>query len=201
LLPGPEDTYQSYGLPWANVSNTPFRRFKHWVHEGGISSPLIAYWPAVTTAKGALTEEPGHLIDIMATCVDLAGAEYPRARAGRDVIPLEGKSLRPILEGKAREGHEALFWEHEGNRAVRRGRWKLVSRYPGPWELYDLQADRTEQHDLASENPALVRDLAERYDRWAERCGVRPWGEIQPRPNAPAPARREKAKRDTATGA
>jgi arylsulfatase A-like enzyme len=185
ISPGPEDTYQSYGLPWAGASNTPFRRYKHWVHEGGIATPLIAHWPAVVTRKGGLTPEPGHLIDIMATCLDVAGAEYPADREGKPVIPLEGKSLRPILEGGSRPGHEAIFWEHEGNRAVHMGRWKLVSKYPGPWELYDLEADRTELHDLAAVNPVLVRDMTARYDRWAGRAGVRPWAEVQP---APAPA-------------
>jgi arylsulfatase A-like enzyme len=193
VMPGAEDTYQSYGLAWANASNTPFRRFKHWVHEGGIASPLIAHWPAgLKAAPGSLTGQVGHLIDIMATCLDVAGAPYPESYRGLPITPLEGKSLRPILEGKARDGHEALFWEHEGNRAVRRGRWKLVSQYPGGWELYDIEADRTELRDLAAAHPAVVTELAAAYDRWAARCGVRPWDEVsrrikssEPRPPMP----------------
>ncbi|MBX6312151.1 MAG: arylsulfatase [Isosphaeraceae bacterium] len=181
ILPGPADTYQSYGLPWANASNTPFRRYKHWVHEGGISTPLIAHWPKGLKAEpGSLTHQPGHLIDIMATCLDLAGAEYPKEREGQPVTPLEGKSLRPILEGQERAGHEAIYWEHEGNRAVRQGKWKLVSRYPGPWELYDMEADRTELNDLAAQRPEIVAKLSALYERWAERSGVVPWSELNP---------------------
>jgi arylsulfatase len=177
VLPGPDDVFQSYGLPWANASNTPFRRYKHWVHEGGIATPLIAHWPRVITRPG-LTYQPGHVIDLMATFVDVAKAEYPKKRAGRDVLPQEGKSLVPVLRGRQRAGHAALFWEHEGNRAVRAGKWKLVAKYRGSWELYDLEADRTEQTDLASKRPDKVKELAAAYERWAKRCGVVPWAEI-----------------------
>ncbi len=179
--PGPPDSFLSYGLPWANASNTPFRRYKHWVHEGGISTPLIAYWPAVIQRSG-ITHQPGHVIDLMATCLDVAGAEYPKTYNGKPITPLEGKSLRPIFEGKTRKGHDAIFWEHEGNRAVRQGKWKLVSRHPGrrakhpgPWELYDIEADRTELNDLAKKQPEKVRELVALYDAWAKRAGVQPW--------------------------
>ena len=175
LPPGGEDSYMSYGLSWANASNTPFRRYKHWVHEGGISTPLIARWPAVIKSTGQITREVGHIVDIMATCVDVAGAEYPKARDGRELTPLEGRSLLPIFEGRGREDHDALFWEHEGNRAVRRGKWKLVAAHGDPWELYDLDVDRTELHDLAEKHPEKVAELKALYERWADRCGVRPW--------------------------
>jgi arylsulfatase len=179
VMPGPADVFQSYGLQWANASNTPFRRFKHWVHEGGIASPLIAHWPAgLKAAPGSITPQVGHLIDVMATCLDVAGVAYPETFRDRTLSPLEGRSLRPVLEGRARDGHEALFWEHEGNRAVRKGTWKLVSRYPDGWELYDMGADRTELRDLAGTHPQVVADLSSAYDRWAQRCGVRPWDEI-----------------------
>ena len=179
VMPGAEDTYQSYGIPWANASNTPFRRYKHWVHEGGISTPLIAHWPDRIQQAGELSHQPGHLIDIMATCLDVAGADYPATFGGQDVTPLEGKSLVPIFGGRQREGHEALYWEHEGNRAVRQGSWKLVSRY-GPttgvaWDLYDLQADRTETRDLAATNPEQVAELTAMYEAWARRANVVPW--------------------------
>jgi arylsulfatase len=179
VMPGPDDTYQSYGLPWANASNTPFRRYKHWGHEGGIATPLIAHWPAVIRQADTLTDQPGHLIDVMATCLDVASAAYPRTRGDQPVTPLEGKSLKPILEGRTRDGHEAICWEHEGNRAVRKGKWKLVSRHPGRWELYDLKADRTELNDRAGKEPGMVAELSSLYDRWAERCGVRPWEEVR----------------------
>jgi arylsulfatase len=177
VKPGPDDVFQSYGLPWANASNTPFRRYKHWVHEGGIATPLIAHWPRVITRPG-LTHQPGHVIDLLPTFMDVARAEFPKKRAGLDVLPLEGKSLAPILRGRQRAGHAALFWEHEGNRAVRAGKWKLVAPYRGSWELYDLEADRTEQTDLAAKHPDKVKELAAAYERWAKRCGVVPWAEI-----------------------
>ena len=178
IMPGPDDTYQSYGLPWAGASNTPFRRYKHWTHEGGIASPLIAHWPSGIAGRGKMTHQPGHLIDVMATCLDLSGTAYPTTRNGRAILPFEGETLRPILEGGERPEHHALFWEHEGNRAVRQGKRKLVSRYPGPWELYDLDADRTELHDLAKSEPGRAAELAALYDAWAKRANVRPWAEI-----------------------
>jgi len=178
VMPGPEETYQSYGIPWANVSNTPFRLYKHWVHEGGIATPLIARWPGVIRKTNTLTHEPGHLIDLMATCVDAGGARYPESFAGERIIPLEGKSLRPIFEKGKRAGHEAIYWEHEGNRAVRQGNWKLVSRHPQGWELYDLEADRTEMNDLATRYPARVASMSALYDRWAARAQVEPWQKV-----------------------
>ena len=174
LPPGGVDSYMSYGLSWANASNTPFRRYKHWVHEGGIATPFIASWPAVIKS-GKITHEVGHIIDVMATCLDAAGAEYPKTHKDKAVTPLEGKSLLPIFRNGSRRGHDALFWEHEGNRAVRRGKWKLVSAHGGPWELYDLEADRTELNDLADKHPDKVDEMKALYESWAERCGVRPW--------------------------
>jgi arylsulfatase A-like enzyme len=179
IRPGAEDTYQSYGMPWANASNTPFRLYKHWVHEGGISTPLIAHWPGKIERPGSITDQPGHLIDIMATCVDAGKSQYPRTFQGNRITPLEGLSLVPVLQGKQRKGHAEIFWEHEGNRAGRQGKWKLVSRYPGTWELYDLEADRTEMHNLAEQQPAKVKELSGKYDAWAARANVVPWGELK----------------------
>lgn len=183
LMPGPEETYASYGVGWANASNTPFRLYKHWVHEGGISTPLIAHWPAEIRQTGGLAHQPAHLIDIMATCLDAAGARYPETHQGNRITPLEGRSLRPVLEGRQREPHPEIYWEHEGNRAVRQGRWKLVSRHPGNWELYDIEAGRTEVTDLAARQPAKVKDLAAGYERWASERHVLPWDGL-PRPGA-----------------
>lgn len=174
---GAPGSWSSYGMSWANASNTPFRLYKHWVHEGGIATPLIAHWPSVIRQKGQLTHQPGHIMDLMATCCDVAGATYPKTRQGTPVIPLEGKSLLPILQGKQRKGHEAICWEHEGNRAVRMGKWKLVSRRPLRWELYDMAADRTEMNNLAAEKPDLVKKMSAMYDDWAKRCHVLPWGD------------------------
>jgi arylsulfatase len=177
VFPGPADTFVAYGRGWANVSNTPFREYKHWVHEGGISTPLIAHWPAGIgpARRGRLVKSPAHLIDLMATCVDLAGATYPRALDGREVLPAEGVSLRPAFEGKPLSRPRPLFWEHEGNRAVRDGAWKLVAKHGQPWELYDIEADRTERNDLAGKLSGRVAEMAAVWDAWAERVGVRPW--------------------------
>jgi arylsulfatase len=172
--PGPRGSFLSYGLPWANASNTPFRLYKHWVHEGGIATPFIAQWPA-RCEGGQLTHQLGHVVDVMATCLDAAGADYPEELGGQPIQPLEGESLLPILDGDQRVGHDALFWEHEGNRAVRRGRWKLVSKHPGPWELYDMDADRTELTNLADRHPDVAAQLAARYDAWAPPRNVLPW--------------------------
>ncbi len=175
LPPGGVDSYMSYGLSWANASNTPFRRYKHWVHEGGIATPFIASWPAVMKQRGTITHEVGHIIDVMATCVDAAGGEYPKTHGGKAVTPLEGKSLLSVFLDGRREGHDALFWEHEGNRAVRQGKWKLVSARGGSWELYDLEADRTELNNVIEAHPEKARELEALYRAWAERCGVQPW--------------------------
>jgi len=174
VMPGPTDTYIAYGRNWANVSNTPFREYKHWVHEGGISTPLICHWPAGIEARGRLCHEPGHLIDIMATCVDAAGAQYPTRRGDQQVQPREGVSLRPVFAGRSLP-ERVIFWEHEGNRAVRQGKWKLVAKHPSDWELYDIEADRTEMHDLAAQHPEKVQELKTLHENWAERCGVEPW--------------------------
>ena len=176
VMPGPGDTYIAYGQGWANVSNTPFREYKHWVHEGGISTPLIAHWPARITRRGELERQPGHLVDLMATCVAVSGAEYPKQFGGNAIHPLEGRSLVPAFDGKPIE-REAIFCEHEGNRAVRAGRWKLVAKGErGPWELYDMETDRTEMHDLAAEQPQRVQELAALWQSWAERAHVLPLG-------------------------
>jgi arylsulfatase A-like enzyme len=185
-MPGPYDTFIAYGQGWANVSNTPFREYKHWVHEGGISTPLIVHWPAGIERRGEFVRTPGHLIDIMATCIEVSGASYPlagqspgRPREPRDasksVLPPEGKSLVPVFSGKPIE-RDAIYWEHEGNRAMRQGNWKLVAKGPaGKWELYDIDRDRSELHDLAAEQPEHVQKMVAQWEAWAKRANVIPW--------------------------
>ena len=171
---GTNSSFASYGLSWANASNTPFREYKHWVHEGGISTPLVAHWPSGIPARGEFRGAPGHLVDLMATCVDLSGAKYPTRYKGVDIQPVEGKSLVGVFHNIPLE-REAIYWEHEGNRAVRVGQHKLVAKGArGPWELYDLAADRTELRDLSAEEPELTQKLATLWQRWAERCNVLP---------------------------
>jgi arylsulfatase A-like enzyme len=150
---GPIGGPQSYvwlGMNWATLANTPFRRYKHFTHEGGISTPLIAHWPRgiPSERRGGLEKQPGHVIDLMATAVDLAGTKYPAEYLGNAILPMEGVSLRPAFAGKPLDRKRPIFWEHEGNKAVRDGKWKLVQKWRGPWELYDMEADRTEFHDV-----------------------------------------------------
>jgi len=180
VMPGTDDTFMSYDLPWANASNTPFRLYKHWVHEGGISTPFIVYWPGRIDA-GSITHQPAHLIDIMPTCLEAAGARYPKECEGRPILPLEGESLVPAFGDQDWSRGQEICWEHEGNRAVRQSRWKLVSRHPGKWELYAMEDDRTELDDLSARYPDKVRELESIYNIWAQRCGVLPWEKIRPR--------------------
>ena len=169
---GPDEVWQSYGVPWANVSSTPFRLYKHFTHEGGIATPFIVRWPAMIRQTNCISRELGHVTDIMATLLEVSGAKRPASIEGQTVLPLEGRSLLPVLQGKARSQSSPMFWEHEGNRAVRLQQWKLVARNKSDWELYDVEADRTESNNLASSQPQKVQEMAALYDAWAERCGV-----------------------------
>lgn len=178
LEPGPADTFMSYGLPWANVSNSPFRRFKSWVHEGGISTAMIVHGPGVA-GSGRISHAVNHLVDIYATILDVAGVEYPEHRDGRAVQPLDGESFLPLLGGADWSRTRPLFWEHMGNCAVRASRWKLVCRQGRPWELFDMVDDRTELNDQAARHPDRVGEMDRRYARWAETCGVLPWDQVQ----------------------
>ncbi|MCS7026857.1 MAG: arylsulfatase [Bryobacteraceae bacterium] len=187
LMPGGPHTYQSYGQGWANVSNTPFRLYKHWVHEGGIATPFIVHWPARIKNPGSLNHDPGHVIDILPTCLEAAVASYPKERQGRSTPPVEGKSLVPCFEGRKRASYPALYWEHEGNRAVREGDWKLVSRYPDQWELFHMRADRTETNDLAKQEPERVERMAAHYQAWASRAQVVAWEEVLKSPRLALP--------------
>lgn len=185
LLGTREGYFLSYGQSWANVSNTPFRRYKHWVHEGGMSSPLIIHWPSkmAATVKGRLTDQYGFFQDIMATCVEAAKAAYPKKIKGHTIVPMQGTSLLPLVSGKDKPVHlQPIFWEHEGNAAVRIGDLKLVKAYDpqqsNKWELYDLNKDRSELHDLAASRPGVVKELFQKYDSWAKRVGVMPYDEV-----------------------
>lgn len=182
-----EGYWLTVGGGWANAQNTPFRRYKHWVHEGGIASPAIAHWPAGVKSRGGVLPQLGHLIDLMPTFVELAGASYPTERGGEVLPPMEGTSLVPALRSGEPFDRGRVYWEHEGNRAVRDGAWKLVARHKGPWELYDLDTDRTETRDLAAEQPERVAELIASYEAWAERCGVLPWKPTRPEGYVPTP--------------
>jgi arylsulfatase len=147
--------------------------FKQWVHEGGIATPLIAHWPEGIEGQGRITHKPGHIIDIMTTCCDVAGAEYPESFKGQNITPMPGISLVPDFKGKEREDHDALFWEHMGNQAVRMGDWKLVSKKNDSWELYNLAKDRTELKDLSDQEPEKKQEMLRAYGKWSMDVGVR----------------------------
>ena len=172
-IPGDRHNWTSYGESWATVSNTPYRKFKMYVHEGGTRTPLIVHWPD-RFPQHRLEDKPGHITDIFPTLMAVAGASYPAQSAtGEATIPLEGRSLLPIWAGKKRLETFEKGWEHEGNRAYRRGDWKLVSIYANKkWELYDLKKDPVEIHDLSAENPAKLEEMKELYQNWAAHVGA-----------------------------
>ena len=175
--PGGPDSNLYLGMNWAALGSTPFRRFKHFTHEGGIATPLIVHWPRGIPAgrRNAIERQTAHVIDLMPTIVEVTGASYPREFNGQTIQPMEGVSLRPALAGRPLRRTQPVFWEHEGNRAVRSGKWKLVSTYPDDWELYDMIADRVERNNLAARHPGIVRTLAAQWIAWAERAHVDRW--------------------------
>jgi len=163
------------GRAWANASNTPFRLYKHFVHEGGMATPLVVHWPAgIPRAKhGLFVESMGYLPDLMPTCLELAGASYPARWKGHSIHAPAGLSLLPLIKGNDRSVHTGpVFWEHEGNRALRDGKWKLAWAKDGPWELFDLQIDRTEMNNLFSELPYRAATMQRTWESWARRTGV-----------------------------
>jgi arylsulfatase A-like enzyme len=170
IPPGPAESYRTYDSPWANVSNTPFRLYKRFNHEGGNATPFIVRWPAVIKNGGTITHQVGHIIDIMATCLDVAGTKYPSRYKGKNITRLEGKSLLPIFKRRQRRGHDALFWEFMRNKAVRKGKWKLVTVGNNPWELYNMETDRTELNDLSGKMTEKVKELAGLYNEWIRHC-------------------------------
>ena len=167
---GPQ-SYISYGSGWANACNTPFKLYKHYNHEGGIRTPFIVHWPAGLKAKG-LAPGPGYITDFLPTICELTGATYPKERNGAALLPPEGVSLVPALRGEPLAARR-IFIEHEGNRSVRAGDWKLVALEGGPWELYRIATDPTELHNLAAQEPVRVKELAAAWETWAERCNVK----------------------------
>jgi arylsulfatase len=174
VTPGAEETFLSYGPSWAMASNTPFRRYKHYVHEGGISAPVAMRWPGKIPV-GTIDRTPRHVIDIMPTLAAAGEAAYPTDKPRPEGVNLLKKRTE-----------RALAWEHEGNRAIRRGDMKLVAEHGKPWELYDLATDRPESQNLAAARPELVRELSAAYDEWAKRTNVLPWDQVQAARSAPA---------------
>ena len=170
LLPGPHDTFAAYGLAWANASNTPLRGTKLGAYEGGVRTPLVVRWPALIRDHGQVTTQPGHVIDFMATCLDVAGLEYPTEFKGRHPLPLEGTSLLPIFQGAQREPPKQLCWRVPRHDAIRMGKWKAIKARPqGDWQLYDLENDGTETTDLSKVEPKRTQELADQFAAWRKR--------------------------------
>ncbi len=176
VMPGPETTYSSIGKRWSNVSNTPFRYWKSESYEGGVHTPMIAFWPkGIKLENGSIVKDVGHVMDFMPTFVEVAGAHYPDA--SNDIIPVQGISLVPVFDGNFRKGHDALFNEHFGARYVRFGDWKLVSRSnknEDDWHLFNIKNDPTELNDVAGKNPERVEHLENLWKEWANNNNVFP---------------------------
>lgn len=175
--PGDPHSNVFIGQCWAHLNNTPFRMYKHYNHEGGIATPLIAHWPAAVKPKSGTRDwiaTPTHVIDVMATCVDLAEAEYPTEFNGKPITPLAGQSLKPLLTGEGNFADRTLYWEHENNAAIRVGNDKLVRVSGKKWELFDLATDRTEQHDLSGDHPDKVESMQKQWRDWATSSNVLP---------------------------
>lgn len=174
-LPGPQTVHSGIGATWAHAVNAPFRYWKSKVHEGGITTPLIAHWPKGIKQKNTIVDQQGHVIDFMATFLDISGATYPAIYDNKEITPYMGSSLVPIFKEGKREQPEYIFWEHFGSKAIRKGNWKLVAlNNESPWELYDLSADRTEMNDLSSEYPEMVNELEKKWDELAVELKVQP---------------------------
>ncbi len=165
IPPWKAGSYYLYDASWATVGNTPLLNYKQTQHEGGISSPLIVRWPGRISNEGRWEHSPGHLVDIMATCLDVTGADYPDSDA---IEPLQGRSLVPLFNGKQRAGHDEIYFRFSSCRALRKGDWKVVSFYGKRWELYNIATDRCEQHDLALQHPEKVKSLSKRWHELAE---------------------------------
>ncbi|GGH85892.1 arylsulfatase [Pullulanibacillus pueri] len=170
---GDPDSYHSYGSGWANACTTPLRLYKHYSHEGGICTPLLVHWPEGMNRSGEIDHRPGHFIDFMATFVDIAGADYPKTYKGHDILPMEGESFMPALQGETPATRTFCF-EHEEHCGIRQGEWKLSKIKERDWELYNINKDRTEMRNLADDYPELVEDMRKTWEAWAERTHVYP---------------------------
>ncbi len=166
-------SYVAFKKPWAIASNTPFRRYKRWLEEGGMATPMIAHWPMGITQNG-ITKETGHVVDIMATCLELGKTAYPERYQGKQIKPLRGKSLMPVFKGEQMDKDRKVFWEHLGHQAMRKGKWKIISKAPEfDWELFDLEADPTELTEIGGQNPQVLAEMIRDYADWAQEVGVK----------------------------
>ena len=172
---GSGDSFVSYGRNWANVSNTPYRLYKSFNHEGGILTPMIVSWPNGISKTGVIIDQPALINDIMPTCLDLAGAQYPAKFMGHSIYPLNGQSILPMIQSESSASNRPMFFQHQGNGAFRQNNWKLVRVRQKDWELYDLNLDPTELHDRGKDEPQRKSKMIEKYENWSTEYGVLPW--------------------------
>ena len=170
---GEKGSYDSYREPWANVSNTPYRLYKNYLYEGGIRTPLIIRWPKGVKGNGTLTEQVGHLTDIMPTCIEAAGVKYPENYKNKPLRSLRGNSLIPVFKGNKVERKAPVFWEYAGGKAMRQNEWKMVKKNGGEWELYDLHHDPTELNNLSVSQSGILKKMSVSYQIWENEVGVR----------------------------
>ena len=168
ILPGAEDTWQAVGANWALLSSTPFRMYKGFEHQGGHAVPMIMHWPKGIEGRGRISDALCHVIDLMPTALDVAGVAYPDTFSGFEINPPDGKSLLPVLQGNSREEHDVLCWGAINGKAIRQGPWKLVQMWQQPWELYNMDVDRTELNDLADQHPEKVHQMKRQWEVWRD---------------------------------
>lgn len=180
LRPGDQSTFQSYDKPWANVSNAPFRSYKHFVHEGGISTPLIAHWPN-SIKQPMVAHAACHVVDVLPTILAATGCSYVSELGGHEIQPLQGESFLDLILAKDWEREQPIYFEHEGNSAIRLANFKLVKKHGEAWELYDMEADRTELNNLVGKNAPMERAMLNQYNDWASKTGVLNWDIALPR--------------------
>ena len=173
VKPGPVESDIAYDARWANMCNTPLRLYKQYAHEGGTTTPMIVHWPAVIQDGGKISRATHHIVDVMPTVVEIAGAEYPEQHDGKEILPMEGVSMVSTFRGNRNANRPPIFWEFSANHAVRDGDWKLVAERSKDWELYDLSVDRSETNNIASRHPEVVQRLGALYDAWAHRAGAK----------------------------
>jgi arylsulfatase len=174
IMPGPENTYQSYGMNWANASNTPYRQFKKYDHEGGIKTPMIAHWPMAIKQPGEIIESPAHLVDLLPSILEVTNTSLPVMSHGKETMKVDGVSLRNILLGEeAQTKRESLFFHHSAGRALRQGGWKIVSKTKKKWELYNLKKDPVELRDLAEENPERLQQMIKVWNDLSQKMKVK----------------------------
>jgi arylsulfatase len=170
---GERGSYDSYKEPWANVSNTPYRYYKNWLYEGGIRTPLVIYWPQKIKSTGSITNQMGHVVDFMPTFLEVAGVNYPEQVKNHPITPMRGASLLPAFKGEEIRRTQPFFWEYVGEKALRKGDWKLVKTKTSNWELYNLKDDPTELTDMSTKRPETLKELVDAYSQWASQVGVK----------------------------